>query len=218
MPWFGIGPLLDASLAWRFVAGAPVAMPPAGTAAGRHVVIADPRPPAALGLAPLAPLAGLPATALVLRGADATPAAARAAIATASLVELHAHAVTGASSDTPVLALSAGADGWELTAEQIRELRLTAAPVVLLADCSGGLRADYEHVGWGLPPAFRAAGARAVIASLAPIPDREGAEVFAELRAAVQDGAPAAVAVARVRAAKLAADPTSWVRHLVVFE
>ena len=71
---------------------------------------------------------------------------------------------------------------------------------------------------WGLPAAFRAAGARSVVASLIEIPAAEATVFFAAVRADVERGMTVAAAVARARAAKIASDPSSWVRHVVVFE
>ena len=113
---------------------------------------------------------------------------------------------------------SPGAEGWTLDAAKIRATRLTGAPVVVLADCAGGAAARYEHEAWGLPLAFRTAGARAVIASLSAIPDRDAAAFFDALVAEFARGTGPAPAVARVRAETLQGDPTSWMRNVVVFQ
>jgi hypothetical protein len=78
--------------------------------------------------------------------------------------------------------------------------------------------ARYVHTSWGLPSAFLDAGARGVVGALAPIPDADAAVFFAEVITDLQRGAALAVAVARARASRVAADPTSWARHVVVFE
>jgi len=67
-------------------------------------------------------------------------------------------------------------------------------------------------------PGFRAAGASAVIASLADIPDREAAEFFDAVISQIAAGTSPAKAVARVRAEKMKGDPTSWMQHVVVFQ
>ena len=122
------------------------------------------------------------------------------------------------TSDAPALALTEGVGGWAATGELVRGWRLAGAPVVLLADCNAVATAAYEQIDWGLPRAFTAAGARAVVAADGLIPDREAGEVFAALGDAAAAGASMPVAVAELRAAKIARDPASWVRRLVVFQ
>ncbi len=217
-PWLGIGPVLDAPTPWHYVLG-PARPPAAGRR--RHVVIADPVPPPSAGLAPLAqriwpkPPAGPDE---LITGPAATPERVLTAISDATLVEIHSHATWLDRLDAPVLALSPGAGGWTLGAAKIRSTALTGAPVVVLADCAGGAAARFEHEAWGLPLAFRTAGASAVIASLAAIPDRAAASFFDVVTAELARGASPAAAVAHVRAEKMRGDPTSWVRHVVVFQ
>jgi cellulose synthase operon protein C len=217
-PWLGIGSVLGTQIPWHYVLG-----PALAPIAGRHrqVVIADPVPPASAGLAPLAPRAWPTASAEIdelITGPAATPERVLTAISDATLVEIHSHATWLDRLDAPVLALSPGADGWALGAARIRAAKLTGAPVVVLADCAGGAAARFEHEAWGLPLAFRTAGARAVIASLAEIPDREATVFFDAVTAEIARGTVPAVAVARARAEKIRADPTSWMRHVVVFQ
>ncbi|HEX3482363.1 MAG TPA: CHAT domain-containing protein [Kofleriaceae bacterium] len=215
-PWLGIGPVLDVQTPWHYVLG-PARAPVAGRR--RQVVIAEPVPPASAGLAPLAPRVWPSSDGPdeLITGPAATPERVLAAISDATLVEIHSHATWLDRLDAPVLALSPGRDGWALGAATIRAAKLTGAPVVVLADCGGGAAARYEHEAWGLPLAFRAAGARAVIASLAEIPDRDAAVFFDAVTAEVARGATPAAAVARIRAEKIGADPASWMRHVVVF-
>ncbi len=215
-PWLGVAPLLDPAMAWRFVMGPARAATPAPA---RRVVLAAPRPPASLGLPALAPWPGASDAATeVITGAAATPAQLASAARDATILEIHAHAERVDDSDAPALALSEGPDGWALTAERARTLALTAAPVVVLADCVGAVPARYAHTSWGLPAAFLEAGARGVVGALAPIPDADATAFFAEVIAELQRGTPLAVAVARARAARVTADPSSWARHVVVFE
>jgi len=215
-PWLGIGPVLDPQTPWHYVLGP--ARPPA-SGPRRHVVIADPATPPEAALAPLAPRTWPASGGLELvTGPAATPERALAAMSDATLIEIHSHATWLDRLDAPVLALSRGADGWSLGADKIRAARLTGAPVVVLADCAGGAAARYEHEAWGLPLAFRTAGASAVIASLAPIPDRDAASFFEAVTAELASGASPAAAVARVRAQRMQRDPTSWTRGVVVFQ
>jgi CHAT domain-containing protein len=184
-------------------------------------VIADPTPPPSARLAPLAPRVW-PARPAgpdeQITGSTATPERVLTAIADATLVEIHGHATWLDRLDAPVLALSPGADGWTLGAEQIQRATLSAAPVVVLAHCGAGVSARFEHEMWGLPRAFRTAGASAVIASLAAVPDRDAAVFFDRVTGDVARGVSPARAVASARAEKMRSDPTSWVQHVVVFQ
>lgn len=74
------------------------------------------------------------------------------------------------------------------------------------------------HTSWGLPAAFLTAGARSVIGALTLIPDADATSFFAGVVADIERGDAVTVAVARHRATALQRDPTSWVRHVVVFE
>jgi hypothetical protein len=215
-PWLGIGPLLDPQTPWHYVLGPP---PPQPTGRTRRVVVSAPVAPREAGkLAPLAPRTWVPAPDQLLTGSAATPESVLAAISDATLIEIHSHATWSDAFDAPVLALSPGANGWALDAAQIRAGKLTGAPVVMLVDCAGGAPARFEHQAWGLPLAFRAAGASAVIASLSEIPDREAVVFFDAVTAELARGISPASAVARARAEKMRADPTSWVRDVVVFQ
>jgi CHAT domain-containing protein len=74
------------------------------------------------------------------------------------------------------------------------------------------------HETWSLPAAFVYAGARAVIASAAPIPDAEAGEFFDHLRDRVQAGAPVAVALRDARQQWISLGRGEWVRDVIVFE
>ena len=214
-PWLGAEVALDPAQPWRFVTRAPRPAPP-GPA--HRVIVVDPRPPADLGLAPLAGYGSAPRDAELLRGEAATRARVTAAARDATVLELHAHTTRVPRSDAPALVLSDAPDGWAATAEDIATWGLRRAPVVLLADCDAAIAAGYDELYWGLPRAFLDAGARAVVAARVPVPDAEGAAVFASLGDAVAAGESPAIAIARIRAEKIRQDPTSWLRHVVVFE
>lgn len=216
-PWLGIGPVLEAQTPWHYVLG-PTIPPTPGRR--RHVVIANPITPSSAGLAPLAPRTwpGSGGPDELITGAAATPERTLDAILDATLIEIHSHTTWLDRLDAPVLALSPGSEGWSLGAAKIRTIRLTNAPVVVLADCAGGAAARYEHEAWGLPLAFRTAGARAVIASLSVIPDRDATAFVDALVAELARGTAPAAAVARLRAEKMRGDPTSWMRNVVVFQ
>jgi hypothetical protein len=215
-PRLGAAPPLDPATPWRYVLGAPRSSPPGPP---HTLVVAAPRPPADLELPALAPWPRRSGPTIeILAGPAATPDRFAAAAPSATLIELHAHALRTPLSDAPLLALSPGRSGWALTAERVHELSLERAPVVILADCGAAVPAPYVHLSWSLPTAFHAAGARSVVASLVPVPDAEANSFFAGVSAAIESGTSAPIAVARERAVKIAADPTSWVRHVVVFE
>lgn len=213
-PLHGRADLLPASLPWAFV-GAADGTRSQASPARRHVIVADPRPPATMGLPPLAPVADPGAT--VVTGSAATPTRVLRELADAEYIEIHAHGVVDAR-DAAFLALSPDSDGsFTLTAAQVREARFTGAPIVVLAACRSATTARYEAFRWSLPDAFLAAGARAVIASATAIPDDQGADLFAELRARIDRGEPPAQAVAALRAARVAAGQR-WAAGLMVFE
>lgn len=214
-PWLGVGPLLDPAVPWRYVLG-PAHAPSPGTP--HRVIIADPQPPASLRLPALAPWIDAPPGAELFTGADATPERLAAVARDATILEIHAHTDRVTDSDAPALALSEGRTGWAVTAEAVREWRLDRAPVVVLADCVGAVPARYAHTSWGLPAGFLGAGASAVVASLAPIPDAAATAFFAEVVKDLEQGVPIATAVAHARSGALARDPASWTRHVVVFE
>lgn len=216
-PWLSESPLAP-ELSWSFAMGTPVATP-ATPPAERLVIVSGSTPPPALRLPSLS---GHPteAGATMLTGQAATIARVTAEAARATLLEFHVHTARVSQSDPPALALSADPSNgsWALTAEEVSRWKLDQQPVVLLADCAGARPADYEHLAWGLPAAFRKAGARAVVASLVDIPDGEGGEFFAQIRKELRADSNVPAVVARLRAAKLAANPSSWVRHVVVFQ
>jgi hypothetical protein len=223
--WYGVGPLLDPELPWRYVLGPRLAPATHGAsgepahASRKHVIVADVLPPPALHLPALTPWsATVPPGAALLAGREATPERVASEIIDAAMIELHVHTDRVSDSDAPALALSEGVSGWALTAEAISRLSLANAPVVVLANCAGAEAAPYSHTIWGLPSAFRAAGARAVVAPMVPVPDAEATAVFGQITGELERGVPIAVAVAHARAAKIAGDLASWIRYLVVFE
>jgi hypothetical protein len=122
-------------------------------------------------------------------------------------------------SDTSFLALSPEATGrFMLSAADLRDARLEGRSIVYLASCRTAEVAPMFHEAWSLPVAFVTAGARAVFASAAPIPDRDAPVFFAALRARIHAGEPPAAALAHERAAWLAKDPKSWVGQAMLFD
>ncbi|MCY1011106.1 CHAT domain-containing protein [Nannocystis pusilla] len=139
------------------------------------------------------------------------------ALPAAGEIEFHVHGLVDlAVSDASFLALTPEADGRHtLTAGQIRGVALPARPVVILGACHAGQVAPYLHEAWSLPSAFLEAGARVVIASPAPVEDREAGPFFDAVRARIRRGASPAVAVRDERLLRGGAD---WAAHVLVFE
>lgn len=243
-PLHGRSRLLPEELAWRYLSsrremdGEALAAA-ASSAAPRapSLVVADVEPPAALGLPRLASWDGearggagtAPAHGdgpgdgpgnVQLVGPAATPARVLAALGDAGEIVVHAHGIGAAGSDeASLLALSADAHGrYALTAGDVRQTKLRHRPLVVLAACRASLSAPVLHEPWSLPAAFVYAGARAVVASTAPIPDRDAGAFFDSVRAAVAAGASVAVAVRDARARWLAGGGGDWVRDVLVFE
>jgi len=153
--------------------------------------------------------------ATTVAGADATPARVLAALGDATYVEIHAHGIVAAAdTDAAYLALSPDAAGvFALRASAIRGAHLTGAPIVVLAACRAAQVAPLQRQRWSLPDAFLAAGARAVIAADAAIPDAQAQVVFDELHHRIAAGAPVAQALAAVRTAH-----AGWASHLMLFQ
>lgn len=216
-PWLGIGPVMDDETPWHYVLG-PATSPE--TVRARRVVVSTPATPPEAGLAPLPQRTWPELTERdeLITGRAATPDHVLAAISDATVVEIHSHATWLHRYDAPVLALAPGANGWALAAAQIRSTRLKGAPVVVLAACGVGAAAKFEHQAWGLPLAFRAAGASAVIAPLVAIPDQDAMAFFQAVVAEISDGARPAVAVAHVRSRQMRGQATSWMRYVIVFQ
>lgn len=223
-PIHGQAGLLPPEMAWSYRGPAPLApaAPPPGAQAQRQLVVHAVEPPASLGLPRLADwhVQRAPGAGAELAGAAATPSRVLAELRDATEIAIHAHGLVNLGlSDASLVALSPGADGqYALTAAEVRRQALKGAPVVLLAACRAAHVAPYMHKPWSLPLAFLEAGARAVIASPADIPDREAGPFFDAVLARVRSGAPAAVALRDERVRSLARDVQSWTRTVVVFD
>lgn len=187
---------------------------------GERLVVADAQAPASLELPRLSPWrdAGDGPPPRLLAGPDATPSRVLKALPGAAEIEFHVHGLVDlAVSDASFLALGPDLDGRHaLTAGDLRGVELPARPLVILGACHAGQVAPYLHEAWSLPVAFLEAGARAVIASPAPVDDREAGPFFAAVRARIRGGASPAVAVRdeRVRLGESA----RWAASVLVFE
>jgi CHAT domain-containing protein len=143
-----------------------------------------------------------------------------AAIGAAGEVIVHAHGLVDvAEPDASYLALSPDSDGkFALTTGDVRRAHFASSPLVILAACRGSLAAPVFHETWSLPAAFVYAGARAVIASAAPIPDADAAGFFDSVRTKIHAGLPVAIAVRDARREWIASGRGDWVRDVIVFE
>lgn len=213
-PLHGVSRMLPDAIAWRYLARR---AHPVGASPARQLVVADVEPPAALELPRLATWAGEGER---LSGTAATPGAVLAAIATAGEVVIHAHGIVDvAQPEASFLALSPEPDGrYALTTRDVRAAQFPTSPLVILAACRSSRAAPVSHDTWSLPAAFVYAGARVVIASTAPIPDREAGPFFDAVRGRIRTGAPAATALRDERLAWLARGGADWVRDIIIFE
>jgi hypothetical protein len=213
-PIHGMARLLGDAIAWRYLArrDRPVAPP-----SSRQLVVGDVEPPPALELPRLATWS---TSGELLSGASATPSRVLAAIGGAGEVTIHAHGLVDvALPDASLLALSPEPDGrFALTTADVRKAHFTTSPLIVLAACRSASAAPVLHETWSLPAAFVRAGARAVIASAAPIPDGDAPALFDAVRDKVRTGASVAVALRDVRRQWLADRRADWVRDVIVFE
>jgi CHAT domain-containing protein len=214
-PVHGMARLLGDAIAWRYRARRD--RPIAGAVAPRSLVVGDVEPPPALELPRLATWS---TSGELLSGASATPSRVLAAIGSAAEVTIHAHGLIDvALPDASFLALSPDPDGrFALTTGDVRKAHFTTSPLIVLAACRSASAAPVWHETWSLPTAFVLAGARAVIASAAPIPDGDAPAFFDAVRDRVRTGALVAVALRDVRRQWLADRRADWVRDVIVFE
>jgi hypothetical protein len=193
-------------------------MASAATTGTRHrLIVADAEPPPELGLPRLLPYAGADTTdAAVLRGPLATPARVLTELLGADEVELDVHGLGGSASST--LALTPDAAGhFSLTAADILGLRLPRAPLVVLGACNAARATPFVHQPWSLPMAFVRAGARAVLGSASPLPDRDAKRFFDDVLSRVHSGSRPAIALRDARLEHLRAG-RNWVADVMLFQ
>jgi len=155
---------------------------------------------------------------VLLSGAAATPSRVLAELASASVAELHVHGLADLE-DAAALVLAPEPDGrFALGAPQVRSMRLNHAPLVILAACHAARTQPWQHQGWSLPAAFLEAGARAVLASTAEVPDAEAPRFFAGVRRRVEEGVLPAQALRDERQDWLARGGQAWVNDVLLFE
>ncbi len=213
-PIHGRARLLGDAIAWRYLSRR---SGPVGPSGDRRVVVADVEPPLALELPRLATWTS---EGEVISGPAATPARVLAAIGAAGDVVIHAHGIVDAAEPgASYLALSPDSDGmFALTAAEVRRAHFTRSPLIVLAACEASHAAPLLHETWSLPAAFVYAGAGAVFASAAPIPDADAAAFFDAIRTKVIAGASPTIALRDARRYWLDHHRGDWVRDVIVFE
>ncbi|HVM00681.1 MAG TPA: CHAT domain-containing protein [Egibacteraceae bacterium] len=172
---------------------------PAGAAwqelPGQAAGPAKPLPAAAVEAAFVAAL--FPDARLLVGGA-ATEPAVREVIGSYPVVHLAAHGQL--SDEAPLLTCVLLADGQALSVYELMGLRLDADLVVLSACDSGRGRATAGGDVHGMTRGLLAAGARGVVVSLWPVPDRSTCVLMAQFHRRLRAGVPAPVALKRAQA------------------
>lgn len=135
----------------------------------------------------------------VLTGDDATCAAVASALEGVPVVHLAVHG--SHEPDNPVFSSVRLADG-PLYAHELDGLDLTRSVVVLSACDVGGVSVRHGGEPLGLTSVLLRMGARAVVASVAPLRDDVAVRVMPALHRALRDGAPPGEALARAVASE----------------
>ncbi|HYV44660.1 MAG TPA: CHAT domain-containing protein [Myxococcaceae bacterium] len=221
-PVYGRPGLLPGRLAWRYrspgVEAAAASGPP------RHLVVQEPalsRARAPLAAPPrwqVTPLEG--ESTQELTRAEATPEAVERRVSWATDLTLIAHGVVLPDSEEASLVLAPDARGRDaLRASEVEKLRLEGHPLVVLVACQAARPAPVLHEARSLPAAFLRAGARAVLAASDFVPERDGPEFFAAVRARIHGGAAPAEALRAERSAWQAGGRGGpWLDGVLLFE
>ncbi|MBS2022756.1 MAG: CHAT domain-containing protein, partial [Deltaproteobacteria bacterium] len=215
--------ILPPEIAWAFGVK-PAHATPSELPRTKRLVVADVEPPASLELPRLASWGRSNEARhddqIELHGAMATPSRVLQEMEKATEIEIHAHGfVDLAVSDASLLALSPDADGsWALSASQVRSHKLLGHPLVVLGACRAAVGAPQLHAPWSLPAAFREAGASAVLASRADIPDAQARAFFDAVLAGIRSGKPQAVALRDARMEFRSKPQGSWVDSVLLFQ
>ncbi|MBZ0103783.1 MAG: CHAT domain-containing protein [Thermoanaerobaculia bacterium] len=125
--------------------------------------------------------------------AEATEAAARREIASASLAHFACHALVDEALplDSALLLAPSGAEEGLLQAWEIAEQVRLASDLVVLSACETARGAERGGEGiLGLVRALQVAGARSVVASLWRVDDESAAELMARFYARLNEGLP----------------------------
>jgi hypothetical protein len=219
-PLQGRAGLLPPEFAWRYLTRATSPQPRAGR--GLHLVVSEvrydeQRSDSALTWSPRI----APGTELrTLRELDATPNRVLAAMPDATEIDLATHGKIDPGSNTAYLLLAPGSDGgYELYESRIRKLRLSGAPLVVLAACEAARGTSALHELGSLPNAFLSAGARTVLAATHPIPNEDASAFFGAVRERIRRGASPSMATRDERLEWLRRGRDSdWLSSVLVFE
>ncbi len=213
-PHFGTPRLLPPNIAWYYRFGGEDRVP-IGTS--QTLVVSDVEAPTELGLPVLQ--AQLEHSDVHMKGAEATPSRVLRAMTSATRIELQVHGMTGVGDGAAILVLSPEADSsFALTAEAIRSQKLLGSPLVFLAACHGGISGALLHERRSLVTAFLDAGASAVIASSAAIPDATAGGFFQAVAKRIATGSTVESAVRDERVARSQAGKPVWLDDLAVFK
>ena len=209
-PFYGVPQMLPRTMAWHYRAlsrKGGIKQP----GDGKRLFVLNIETPRFMRLPPLAKMLR-PSPGISLEGPGATPSAVIRALGSANYVEIHAHGITGVNGVNHIV-LSPDSDGtFTLTAGDLRALKLNRHPVVVLAACDVGRVGGDQP--WGLAEAFIQAGASAVLASPAPIPDLSAPGFFAQLRTLADH---MDISVALLKAVSTQPQPAGWTQSLVLF-
>ena len=208
---------LPADQAWSLRVGP--ARPAAPSRFDQRLLVRGALAPADLKLPPLGARAESASGWEIVEGSDATPSRVRAQLQRADLVDFEVHGIVDAAvPDGAVLVLSPDRSGtYALSASDIRGLRLERAPMVLLGACRAATGSHYRDSTWSLPQAFVQAGARAVIASLAELPDDRVGQFLSAVARRVEAGAAPSVALRDERVEWLRRGER-WSQEIVLFD
>ena len=219
-PVQGRAGLLPPELAWRYRTRATSPQAPEGP--GVHLVVSDVRYDEQRNQLSLvwSPRLTPGMTPQTLRDLDATASRVMAAMSEAREIDLATHGKIDPGSNTAYLLLAPGLDGRdELYEDRIRRLRLSGAPLVVLAACEAARGTSALHEHGSLPNAFLAAGARTVLAATKVIPNEDASTFFGDVRERIRSGASPSAATRDERLEWLSnGGGSDWVNDILVFE
>jgi len=150
---------------------------------------------------------------------EATPSAVKRRMEDANDITIIAHGEVRPESDEAYLVLAPEPGGDALRASDVRKLQLRGQPLVVLVACQVAQPAPVLHEARSLPSAFLRAGAQAVLAASDQVPERDGPELFGEVRRRIHDGAAPAEALRDERSRWLREGRGgAWLDGVLLFE
>ncbi|MFP2925390.1 CHAT domain-containing protein [Pyxidicoccus sp. 3LG] len=212
--------LLPPELAWRYRTRATQPRPPPG--AGTHLVVSEVRYDEQRNqpLLTWEPRVAPGATGQTLRDLSATPSQVEVAMKSATDIDLATHGKVDPVSRMSYLLLAPGPEGGDtLDEDRIRRLKLSGAPLIVMAACEAARGTPALHARGSLPDAFLEVGARTVLAATRVIPNEDASAFFGDVRERIRGGATPSVAARDERLEWLAqGGNTDWVKGILVFE